>query len=143
MMRNTNSNLMLAVLLVLGVLLACNFRATTANISGLKLTKDKNAGNETHQFSPNDTIYGVADISHVPDKVTVKGRLIVDEVEGQKAGPIPGLEDAVDLEGSGTATFTFSPPTVGWPKGRYKMEIRLFTQGGEQKDQEIASFSVS
>ena len=142
-MRRINWNLLLPFMLLLAVVLACNFSKTTANISGLRLGKDKEASSVVHDFSARDTIYGVAEISNVPDKVRVKGRLIVDEVEGEKPGPIPGLEDTVDLGGSGTATFTFTPPTAGWPKGRYKMEILLLTEGGEQKDQEVASFSVS
>jgi hypothetical protein len=136
-------NLVLGSGLLLATVIACSFNATTANISSLKLGKDKNVSRETHDFGLHDTIYSVAEISNVPDKVKVKGRLVVDEVEGQQAGPIPGVEDTVDLAGSGTATFTFSPPTAGWPKGRYKLEILLLTESGEQKDQEIASFSVS
>lgn len=142
-MRETGWNFLFGLALLVAVVLACNFSATTANISSLKLGKDKEVSRETHDFGTRDTIYGVADVSNVPDKVQVKGRLVVDEVEGQPAGPIPGLEDTVDLGGSGTATFTFTPPTAGWPKGRYKMEILLLTEGGEQKDQETASFSVS
>ena len=142
-MRKTDWNLLLALTVLLAVVLACNFSATTANISGLRLGKDTEASRVVHDCSARDTIYGVAEISNVPDKVRVKGRLIIDEVEGEKPGPIPGLEDTVDLGGSGTATFTFTPPTAGWPKGRYKMEILLLTEGGEQKDQEVASFSVS
>jgi hypothetical protein len=142
-MRKTGWNCLLGLWLLLAFALACNFSATTANISSLKLGKDKDVGREIHAFETRDTIYGVAEVSNVPDKVKVKGRLIVDEVEGQQAGPVPGLEDTVDLSGDGTATFSFSPPTAGWPKGRYKMEILLLTESGEQKDQEIASFTVS
>ena len=135
--------MLLGLSLLLAAALACNFSATTANISSLKLGKDKNISQQTNHFGPRDTIYGVAEISNVLDKVQVKGRLVVDDVEGQEVGPIPGLEDTVELGGSGTATFTFSPPTAGWPRGRYKMEILLLTEGGEQKDQEIAGFAVS
>jgi hypothetical protein len=136
-------NLVLGFGLLIIAALACNFSATTANISSVKLGKDKNISQEANDFGPRDTIYGVAQIANVPDKVQVKGRLVVDDVEGQEVGPIPGLEDTVELGGSGTATFTFTPPTAGWPKGRYKMEIFLLTEGGEQKDQETAGFVVT
>jgi len=125
------------------VVLACKFNATTANISSLKLGKDRTVSEQSSEFAPQDTVYGVATVSNVPDKVQVKGRLLIEEVEGQKTGPIPGLEDTVDLPGDGTATFTFTPPSAGWPKGKYKMEILLLTESGEQKDQEVAAFSVS
>jgi len=122
---------------------ACSLSVTTANISSLKLGKDKSVSQETSNFSTGDTIYGVAEISNAPGKLKVKGRLVVDDVEGQQSGPIPGLETTVDLAGSGTATFTFSPPTDGWPKGKYKMEVLMLNEDGAQKDQKTASFTVS
>jgi hypothetical protein len=131
----------------LGILLvsaaACSFSVSTANLSSLKLSKDKGAAQETSNFATDDTIYGVAEVSNAPGKVKVKGRLIIDDVEGEQSGPIPGLEKTVDLPGSGTATFTFSPPPAGWPKGKYKVEVLMLNEGGEQKDQKTASFDVS
>ena len=67
----------------------------------------------------------------------------MEDVAGEKSGPIPGLETVVDLASSGTATFTFSPPPSGWPKGKYKMEALMLNENGEQKDQETASFTVN
>lgn len=131
----------------LGVLvftaLACNMSATSANISGLKLGKDKEVSAETSTFGEGETVYAVATVSNVPDKVKVKGRLVIEEVEGEQSGPIPGLENTLDLAGSGTATFTFSPPPSGWPKGKYKVEVLMLNEGGEQKDQKAASFTIS
>lgn len=123
--------------------LACNFSATTANISTLKLGKDKAVSQEASTFAPNDTIYAVAEISNAPGKLKVKGRLVIDQVEGEQSGPIPGLEKTLDLEGSGTATYTFTPPPSGWPDGKYKMEVIMMNEGGEQKDQKSVNFTVS
>jgi len=142
-MRHKNWNFVLGLVLLLGVILGCKFSASTANISSLKLGKDKNVSKEATSFAAKDTIYATAEISNAPDKLKVKGRLIVDDVEGQEKGPIPGLEDTVDLPGSGTAIFTFSPPSSGWPKGKYKLEVLMLNEGGEQKDQKAASFTVS
>jgi hypothetical protein len=136
-----NAALALGLLIALG--LACNYSASTANISGLKVSKDKQATTETSSFGANDTVYAVATVSNVPDKVKVKGRLVVEDVEGQPKGPIQGLEDTVELGGDGTATFTFSAPTSGWPKGKYKVEVIMTNEAGEQKDQKSASFTVS
>jgi hypothetical protein len=47
------------------------------------------------------------------------------------------------LPGSGTATFTFTPPTVGWPAGKYKLEITMTDDNGKQVDQKTATFTVS
>ena len=142
-MRKTRGGLTLPLGLLLLAVLACNFSASTANISGLKLGKDKAVGNETNSFIASDTVYAVATISNAPGAVKVKGRLVVEDVAGQQSGPIPGLEKTLDLPGSGTATFTFSPPQAGWPKGKYKLEVLMLNEGGEQKDQKAADFTVS
>jgi hypothetical protein len=131
----------LGLLLVSAV--ACSFSMSTANISSLKLGTDESVSKETTSFSASDTIYGVAEISNAPSKVKVKGRFIVDDVEGQKSGPVPSLETTVDLPGSGKATFTFTPSPTGWPKGKYKLEVLMLNESGEQKDQKTIGFTVS
>ena len=142
-MKTKTGSLMLGVGIVLVAALACKFSASTANISALKLSKDKSASAETSTFEANDTVYAVATISNAPGKVKVKGRLSFEDVAGQQPGPIPGLETTLDLAGSGTATFNFTPPPDGWPKGKYKVEVMLLTEEGEQKDQKSVTFTVS
>jgi len=131
----------LGVLLIAAV--GCKFGVSTANISSLKVGRDKEVGQETSSFAKSDTVYGVAEVSNAPGKVKVKGRLVVEDVAGQQAGPIPGLEKTLDLPGSGTATYTFSPPAAGWPAGKYKLEVFMLDEDGEQKDQKSTSFTVS
>jgi len=116
---------------------------STANLSSLKVSKDKAGSSETSTFGPNDTVYVVGTASNAPGKVKVKGLLAFDDVAGQQPGPIPGLEKTLDLEGSGTATYTFTPPPDGWPKGKYKVEVTLMDDSGAQKDQKTATFTVS
>jgi hypothetical protein len=141
--RTTRWNLLVASVLLIGVALGCNFSATTANISSVKLGKDKAVSSETSTFAPSDTIYAVGTVSNSPGKVKVKGVVAFDDVSGQTAGPVPGAEATVDLPGSGTATFTFTPPTVGWPAGKYKLEITMTDDSGKQVDQKTATFTVS
>ena len=141
---NTNKgNLLLVLGILLFIALACSFSASTANISDLKLGKDENVSQETSSFKPGDTIHAVATISNAPGKLRLKGRLVVEDVEGQQPGPIPRLEKTLDMDGSGTANFTFSPPAAGWPAGKYKMEVLMLNEEGEQKDQKAASFTIS
>ena len=142
-MQTNRFNLILGAGLLVLAVLACKFSATTANISSLKLGKDKSISDETSTFDPNDTIYALANISNASEKLKIKGRLAIESVSGQKSGPIPGLEDDVELPGTGTATFTFTPPSTGWPKGKYKVEVIMLNEAGEQKDQKTASFTVS
>ena len=140
-MTKSRLSFVIATGLLLAVVLACN--VSTANLSSVKISKDKTASSETSSFGPNDTVYAVGTVANAPGKVKVKGLLAFEDVEGQKQGPIPGLEKTLELEGSGTATYTFTPPPDGWPKGKYKIEVTLMDEKGEQKDQKSATFTVS
>jgi hypothetical protein len=134
---------MLGLGLLLATVLACNFSASTANISSLKVGKDENVSAETNSFAPGDTVYAAAVISNASENLKVKGRLIADSVDGLQSGPVPGAEKTLDLPGSGTVKFNFSAGESGWPKGKYKMEVLMMNEAGEQKDQKTVSFTVS
>lgn len=140
-MGRNKINAALALALLFALVVACNM--STANLSSLKLGKDKTASQESSTFGADETVYAVAVVSNAPGKVKVKGALAFEDVEGQKPGPIPGLEKTLDLDGSGTATYTFTPPPSGWPKGKFKVEVTLMDESGAQKDQKSATFSVS
>ncbi len=142
-MRTKRWDLALGLGLLIFAGLACNFSASTANLSGLKLGKDQAVTTETSSFAAGDTVYALATVSNAPGAVKVKGQLVIDSVEGEQSGPVPGLEKTLDLPGSTTATYTFSPPPTGWPKGKYKVEVRLLDEKGEEKDKKTADFSVN
>lgn len=128
------------LVLLLVIFAAC--KETPTSITSLKLGKDKDATTETSTYATADTFYAVAGVSS-PGKVKVTGRLIVDDVEGQAKGPIPGLETTIDLTSTGTANFNFTPPPAGWPKGKYSLEVVMSDDAGAQKDKKSASFTVS
>jgi hypothetical protein len=129
--------------LILTSFMACQFNASTANLSSLKLGKDDKISQETASFDKSDTIYGAATVSNAPGKVKVKGSLSFEDVPGQATGPIPGLERTFDLDGSGTVTFNFTPGAAGWPAGKYKLDVVMLNEEGQQKDQKAASLTVS
>ena len=137
------NRIMIAVVITAMAAFAFGCSFSTANLSSLKVGKDKDVSQETSSFAANDTIYAVATVSNAPGKVKVKGQLVIEDVPGQQTGPVPGLEKTIELPGSGTATFTFTPTSDGWPKGKYKIETTMINEQGEQKDQKSASFSVS
>ena len=140
-MRRPKSNLIICGGMLLAILIACSY--STVNLSSLKIGKDKTVSSESSSFARNDTIYAVAAVANAPGAVKVKGLLAFEDVEGEKAGPIPGLEKTIDLPGSGTATYTFTPPTSGWPKGKYRIEVTLIDDSGAQKDLKAATLTVS
>jgi hypothetical protein len=145
MKRTKRWNLALGLGLLLAAALACKFSATTANISSLKVGKDKGVTQEASTFAPTDTVYATAEISNASadEKLKAKARVVADDVEGIQAGPIPGTEATLDLPGSATANFNFSGPGGHWPKGKYKIEVQMLNAEGEVKDQKSASFTVS
>lgn len=143
-MRKSHLNLLYSIGCLLLVTLACNYSFTTANISSLKISKDKSASSEDSSFDPNSTIYIVAQVSNTSNKHKVTGRVLYDDVKGQKSGDlVPGGETTVEVPGAATATFTFTPPPSGWPGGKYKAEVTMKNEDGKQVDQETGSFSVT
>jgi hypothetical protein len=141
MMKTNKWNLLLALGLFMAAVLACN--ATTANISELKLSSDEEGKNETKSFKPGDKVYAIAQISNNPGKVQTKFRILYDNVEGENAGVlVEGAEKTIDVEGSRPAIFWITLPNRGFSNGRYKLEVSMLTESGEQKDQETATFDV-
>ena len=121
---------------------ACSF--TTANISSLKVSKDKEGTAETNTFAPGDPIYARATVSNVPSKVTLKFRLFTEKVEGQpENSPVSQFDVSIDMPKSGIGTYSLTPPPRGWPVGNYRIEAAMLIESGEQKDQESITFTVS
>jgi hypothetical protein len=144
-MQTNRWNLALALGVILAAALACNYSFTTANVSKLKLGKDKDAKTEASSFGPNDTVYGVASISNTSDKHKVKIRLLYDDVKGQDSGKLfPGTEASSVFDGAGDVPLNFTPPAGGWANGRYKVEFTLYDEAGDkQVDQKTTTFNVS
>ena len=143
-MRNNRWNLTLGLGLILAAVLACNFSASTANISSVKVGKDEKATTDTATFGRKDKVYIVATLSNTSDKWKMKCRLLFDDVEGQKSGEmVPESEKTLDLESAGTATFWYTWGGEGWPTGKYKAEVTMINDKGEEKDKKTAEFTVS
>lgn len=143
-MRSSKLNFFFSIGCLLLAALACNYSFTTANISSLKISKDKSASSEDSSFDSNSAIYIVAQVSNTSDKHKVTARVLYDDVKEQKSGDlVPGSETTVEVPGAAAATFTLTPPSSGWPGGKYKVEITMKDDSGKQVDQKTGSFSVS
>lgn len=141
-MRGNRWDPALALGIFVAFLLACS--ATTANISSLKIASDEQGKNETRNFKPGEKVYAIAQIANNPGKVQAKFRIVVDEVEGQQIGTVvPGTDTTLDIEGSRPAIFWITLPARGFQNGRYKLEVTMLTESGDQKDQESATFDIS
>ena len=134
--------IVVGALLVIALGSACSF--TTANISGLKLSKDKEGTNETNSFAPGDPIYARATVSNVPSKVTLKFRLFTENVEGQQQNaPVSQFDTSIEMPRSGIGTYSLTPPPRGWPVGKYRIEVAMLIESGEQKDHKAVTFTVA
>ncbi len=142
-MQNKRWNLALGLGLILAAALACNFNFSTANISSLKVGKDQSVSTETSTFSPKDTVYIVATLSNTSDKWKMRCRLYFDDVEGQKKDEmVPDSEQTLELPSAGTASYKYTWGG-GWPAGKYRAEVVMISEGGEEKDKKTANFTVS
>ena len=141
-MNRNKLNTAIALGLLLAVLLACS--ATTANIGSLKISRDEEGKNEAKSFKPGDKVYAVAQIANNGGKVQAKFRILFDDVEGQKSGTLlKGAEKTLEVEGDHLARFWITLPEAGFQNGRYKVEVSMLTESGEQKDQKAETFEVT
>jgi len=143
-MHKSRWNLALGVGLVIAVALACNWSASTANISSLKISKDEDAKTEVSNFGPGDKVYAVAKISNNPGKQSVKFRVLYDDVKDKKSGDmVEGAEKTFDVESDKSLIFWVTLPSSGFSNGRYKVDVVMSNDSGQQKDQKSATFNVS
>ena len=143
-MHKSRWNLALGIGLILAVVLACNWSASTANISSLKVSKDEDGKTEASNFGPGDKIYAVAIISNNPGKQSVVFRVLYDDVKGMKSGDmVEGATKTLEVDGSRPAVFWITLPPEGFANGRYKFDVVMKNDKGEQKDQKAATFNVA
>lgn len=122
---------------------ACSFSTSTANLSDLKLAKDKDGGGATSTFKPNDVIFAVTAVNNAVGKNKAKFRVLVDNVSGAQAGSVAyKLDSSIDVEGSRPIWFTFSAPD-GFVAGTYKTEIVLVDESGKELDRKTATFTIA
>jgi hypothetical protein len=141
-MKNNKWSFALAVGMFLAVVLACS--ASTANISSFKIATDEEGKNEAKSFKPGDKVYAVAQISNNPGKVQAKFRILYDDVKGETAGQlVQGAEKTLDVDGSRPVFFWITLPPAGFNNGRYKVEVSMLNEKGEQKDQKSGTFEVA
>jgi len=139
-LKNLNGLIIVAIVLFTGAW-ACNM--STANLSSLKTSKDKDGAQETTTYKAGDTIYATAAVSNNPGKVTVKIYMTVDDAPGMKKGEqVPNSEVKVDLDGDGRAKYNFPtfPTTQG---GKFTVVAEMLNESGEKKDSKSASITVA
>lgn len=121
----------LAILVMQG----CSF--STANMSSLDTSKDKDGKEKTTSFKGGDTIYAKAIIANNPGKVKVKFSLA--DPSGKA---MSGADVSVDIDGDGFASYTL-PTTAALPAGSYKLTADMMNEAGEKKDSKTATLTMA
>lgn len=125
--------LLLSALLMLT---ACEFSASTANISSATLTKDPDGAQPTTTFEVNEPFYLVVELANAPDSTTVKA--VWYAVDVGSLAPPNTLIDQAELEaGSGTVTFDLTP-SGEWAPGTYKVELYLNDELNQTLDMTVS-----
>jgi hypothetical protein len=134
-MKKTNVfSMVLIGSLALFLMLACN--ASTANMSSLKTSTDKEGKSEATKFKIGDTIYGAATISNNPGKVKVKLYLV-----DPKGETLKGTDVSVDIDGDGIARYNLALPD-GIPAGSYKLNADMLNDASEKKDSKSVGVTI-
>ncbi len=105
------------------MLSACEFSASTANISDATLARDPDGNEPTTTFEVNEPFYLIVDLANAPDSTTVKASWYAVDV-GSVAAPNTLIDEFEIESGSGTLTFDLTP-SGEWAPGTYKVEVYL------------------
>ena len=110
-----------AALLVL-VLSACSFSASSASIEGAEMARDQDGKQPTKTFSPDEPFYCIVELSNAPDDTTLRAVWTAVKAEGANANT--RIDEAKTTSGSGQLQFTLSNDG-SWPTGDYKVDLYL------------------
>jgi serine protease Do len=122
-MNHRFSRLFIPFLVVLLLLTACEFSASTANISNVTLARDEAGTQPTASFEPDETFYLVVDLANAPDDTTVRTAWYAVDV-GTVAAPNTLIDEISLTSGSGKLFFNLAPSGI-WAPGIYKADVYL------------------
>lgn len=131
-MKHRYFKLWMILLVLLAASLACNFSATTANISEVFMSRDAEGNGSTTSFAQDEVFYCFVRLSNAPDDTSLKAVWKVVDVEGEESGMV--LQELELVAGSGTHQFSLSNQNL-WPYGVYGVDI--YMNGEFQKSVEF------
>lgn len=115
---------------------------STANMSSLTTSKDKEGNTPSTTFKLGDTIYATSTISNNSGKVKVNTYLVAVDAEGlAKDEVLKGSEVTVELSSDGTSNYSL-PVTEAFPVGKYKLTADMVNEAGEKKDSRSTDITV-
>ena len=143
-MRTKRWDLALGLGLLIFAGLACNFSASTANLSGLKLGKDQAVTTETSSFAAGDTVYALATVSTRRARSRSKGSSssTASRASGASYRPRSRKDSRPPRQHHGHLHLLPRPPRAG-PRANTRSKSGLLDEKGEEKDKKTADFSVN
>jgi hypothetical protein len=121
-------NKFLPIILFVGMLvfasLACNFSASTANITNAHMATDESDTTQTAVYSPSTpTFFCFYDLNNAPDGTVVKGVWTLVSAEGYEAN---SEIDSAEITGSDDSYyFSLDRAADVWPIGQYKIDLHI------------------
>jgi hypothetical protein len=108
--------------ILMAVMLACGFSASTANIKDATIAREVNGSAEaTTSFAPDEIFYCLVNVANAPEDTVTKAAWYAVDVPGVDPN---FLIDETEIAGGGDITFDLSNDQY-WPDGIYKVEIYL------------------
>ena len=115
----------LALIVLFLSALACEFSASTANISDAWMSSDEGGSQRVTAFAQDAVFYVQVDLQNAPDDTTLKA--VWTAVEAQDTEPGLVITETEFTTGDGLVHFTLSNDNL-WPVGKYKVDIYLNNQ---------------
>ncbi|MBV6395478.1 MAG: hypothetical protein HFACDABA_01054 [Anaerolineales bacterium] len=124
-MKTRTLPILLAIVALVSASLACAIGGELS-LSNARASFDQEGKQATTTFSPNDTVYVVADLSNAPLGTVVTSKWFALNAEGMAPNELIDEADINVNEDnfSGTVYFYF-PPSAPWPSGSYAVELYL------------------
>lgn len=124
-MKSRQLPILLAIVSLVASSLACALGGELS-LSNARAARDQEGAQTTSTFSPNDTVYIVADLSNAPLGTVVASKWFAVNVAGMQPNELIDEGDINVNEDnfSGTVYFYF-PPSNPWPSGTYAVELYL------------------
>ena len=114
--------MLLALMALILSSLACEFSASTANISDAWMSTDEDGAERVTEFAQEAVFYAQVDLQNAPDDTTLKAVWIA--VEVQDTDPNFVINETEFATGDGLVHFTLSNDNL-WPTGKYKVDLYM------------------
>jgi hypothetical protein len=102
---------------------ACNFSASTANIKNAYTARSDNGElQQSTVFVQDDVFYSIVEVANAPDDTVTKAMWYAVDAEGVDSNYF--IAEA-EVQGEGELTFDLTNNDLLWPVGKYKVEIYL------------------